>query len=266
MRLFTGYNDVRIIADEQAVPAFERLGEALASLSNELILGTDFRQSGAKLAKAIAKGFGKQVAFAGALPTPAIAWSARKLGVAITASHNPREYNGAKFFREKTCFLAKEMHSLQKIFGQSLEFNSRKAIELREDDEIKKNYVEALPEIRNGVFDLCGGAVCAIKEVFPKTIYSNPDAFFELHNPDPAEDELNELRRKTIESKEIGFAFDGDGDRVVAVDGGKKIPGDVIACFVARNFTASWLETSSGSSIPISIYPSSFPKGTMRYV
>ncbi len=82
------------------------------------------------------------------------------------------------------------------------------------------------------MFDLAGGAACAIKQVFPSTIFSDPDPLFEKHHPEPRDDALGALKEKTRKGL-VGFAFDGDADRVIVCDSGIVLEGDVVAAFIA---------------------------------
>jgi len=79
---------------------------------------------------------------------------------------------------------------------------------------------------------LAGGAACAIRQVFPGTIFNEPDPLFQKHSPEPKKDTLGVLREKT-KTGGPGFAFDGDADRVIVCDSGTVLEGDVVAAFIA---------------------------------
>ncbi len=224
------------------------LGAALRHFSDgsdELFLGRDFRKSGNSLANAIASGFlqagGREVKFLGTIPTPATAFLAGKLGCQVTASHNPPQYNGAKFFKEGRAFFSSELAKVKEAFESEAQKNAVKGALQKDvlgevDEGEVKRYVEALPEFGTAVFDLCGGAACALKRLFNERIFDSPDPLFERHSAEPKDSTLGELKRKTGIEKKLGLAFDGDADRVIAVDCGKFIPGDVLAAFIAANF------------------------------
>ncbi|MBA2333017.1 MAG: phosphoglucosamine mutase, partial [Actinobacteria bacterium] len=103
-RRYFGTDGVRgIVGEELTVELVERLGKAAALWQGRgrVFVGRDTRASGAELEEAFARGVvaaGGSAVLAGVLPTPAVALLALDLGVVITASHNPPEYNGVKFF------------------------------------------------------------------------------------------------------------------------------------------------------------------------
>src|SRR5690349_23375470 len=104
MRRYFGTDGVRgIVGDFLTLELVERLGRA-ASLwtgAAKVFVGRDTRASGVELEEAFARGVisaGGDCLLGGVLPTPAVALLALDLGVVISASHNPPEYNGVKFF------------------------------------------------------------------------------------------------------------------------------------------------------------------------
>src|SRR5215467_9988518 len=103
-RRYFGTDGVRGIVGRDLTPAFvERLGRAatLCTGGGGVFIGRDTRASGPELERAFASGVasaGGNAVLAGVLPTPAVALLRQDLGVVISASHNPPEYNGVKFF------------------------------------------------------------------------------------------------------------------------------------------------------------------------
>src|SRR5207245_4121806 len=92
-----------VVGEELTVDLVERLGRAatLWSRGGRVFVGRDTRGSGEELGEAFARGVvsaGGSAVLAGVLPTPAVALLALDLGVVISASHDPPEYNGVKFF------------------------------------------------------------------------------------------------------------------------------------------------------------------------
>src|SRR4029077_12196958 len=106
MRRYFGTDGVRGIVGRDITPAFvERLGRAVTLWSGggAVLIGRDTRASGRELERSFASGVasaGGNAMLAGVLPTPAVALLALDLGVVISASHNPPEYNGVKFFKK----------------------------------------------------------------------------------------------------------------------------------------------------------------------
>src|SRR5919197_1073623 len=103
-RRYFGTDGVRGIVGEKITPELvERLGKAAALWSGRgrVFVGRDTRGSGPQLEEALARGIvsaGGAAVLGGVLPTPAVALLALDLGAVISASHNPPEYNGVKFF------------------------------------------------------------------------------------------------------------------------------------------------------------------------
>ncbi len=215
------------------------LGEAISRSAPEIIAGMDYRKNNSVLLRAFAEGYGKEMIFLGNVPTPALAFSAMGFGIMFTASHNPPEYAGMKFFRNRTYISKEEMGKIKKEFEGIEKKGGRKSgsptkLNTIESIPLVNHYLDSIPEIQGGVFDLCGGAACALKEIFPKRIFDAPDPEYKKHSAEPKDDTLNGLKKKTIKRNLVGFAFDGDGDRLQVVDKGKLIEGDVAAAFVAN--------------------------------
>src|SRR5215216_5178541 len=103
-RRYFGTDGVRGVVGELVTPELvERLGRAAALWigAGKVFVGRDTRASGVELEEAFARGVvsaGGSAVLGGVLPTPAVALLALDLGVVISASHNPPEYNGVKFF------------------------------------------------------------------------------------------------------------------------------------------------------------------------
>ncbi|MFQ5405609.1 MAG: hypothetical protein ACE5DI_00415 [Candidatus Micrarchaeia archaeon] len=217
---------------------FVALGKALFSSSNRLVLGRDFRKSSKTLSSALAQGFasgGGSIDFLGEVPSPTVAFLSKDLGSCITASHNSAEYNGAKFFKHKRCFFSGELSKLKEGF-EKVEKVVVKSVELTEQAALVKEYEESLPEFKGGLYDLAGGAACGLKKVFPKVVFDSPDPLFERHSAEPKGETLARLKRETLRGRLVGFAFDGDADRLAVCDKGKVVEGDVLAAFVVSNF------------------------------
>jgi phosphoglucosamine mutase len=249
-RRYFGTDGVRGVVGRDLTPELvERLGRAatLWSGRGRIFVGRDTRASGPELEDALARGIasvGGNAIVAGVLPTPAVALLTLDLGCVITASHNPPEYNGVKFFDRD---------------GQKLSDAQEEEIEALLDepatgggdiDEVgvaTDSYLEHVVE-RFGS-DLTGlriGVDCA------NGAYSGlaPQAFTQLgaevtaigDEPDGTNinvgcgaTDLRALQRTVTElGLDLGVAFDGDGDRMLAVDGnGDVVDGDQIVSVLA---------------------------------
>jgi phosphoglucosamine mutase len=249
-RTYFGTDGVRgIVGEFLTAELVEQLGKAssLWSGRGRVFVGRDTRASGEELEEAFARGVasaGGSAVLAGVVPTPAVALLGLDLGVVITASHNPPEYNGVKFFDSR----------------------GRKLSDVAEEE------IEALldaPAPGGGEIDHVGVAVDSylehVLERFSADLsglrlavdcangaYSNiaPRAFAELgaqveaigNKPDGTNinvgcgaTDLAALQHRVTAGKfDLGIAFDGDGDRMLAVDeNGAAVDGDQIVAILA---------------------------------
>jgi phosphoglucosamine mutase len=249
-RTYFGTDGVRgIVGEFLTAELVEKLGKAssLWSGRGRVFVGRDTRDSGEELEEAFARGVasaGGSAVLAGVVPTPAVALLGLDLGIVITASHNPPEYNGVKFFDSR----------------------GRKLSDVAEEE------IEALldaPAPGGGEIDHVGVAVDSylehVLERFSADLtglriavdcangaYSNiaPRAFAQLgaqveaigNKPDGTNinvgcgaTDLAALQHRVTAGKfDLGIAFDGDGDRMLAVDeNGAAVDGDQIVAILA---------------------------------
>jgi len=249
-RQYFGTDGVRgVVGEDLTADLVERLGRA-ATLwcgRGRIFVGRDTRASGVELEAALARGIasvGGNAVVAGVLPTPAVALLTLDLGCVITASHNPPEYNGVKFFERD---------------GQKLTDGQEEQIEALLDrpgtdggdiDEVgvaTDSYLEHVLErfgsdltgLRIGV-DCANGAYSGLApKAFEQlgaqvtTIGNEPDG----HNINVGcgATDLRALQQVVVrDGLDLGVAFDGDGDRMLAVDaGGAVVDGDQIVAMLA---------------------------------
>jgi phosphoglucomutase len=161
-------------------------------------------------------------------------------GVAISASHNPPQYNGLKIF--DSTGMAYTMEQQERLEGlihkgeyTTSDWNHVGRVEVM---DLKRIYIEAVSEIveapleKRLVCDLFNGATTSIaKELFEELgcetilINAQPDGHFPAGNPEPNKESLKRLGKLIRETgAEIGFGFDGDGDRMMPVDENGEIP------------------------------------------
>ncbi|NUN11702.1 hypothetical protein HUU53_03580 [Candidatus Micrarchaeota archaeon] len=232
--MFKAYDVRGKYGEEVTEENFIKLGKALNSFSNKLVLGSDFREKNDSLTKALFSGFEGEKISVGVAPTAAVCFISKDLGVSLTASHNPAGYNGAKFFLNRRPFFEEEMTRAKNNY--STQSTSASSSDSKFNNELLANYVNELPLAENGVFDLGGGAACVFAGLFPETIYSKPDPTYEKHSPEPTKDALIDLIKITKEKNCLGFAFDGDADRVAVVDSGEFIDSNILTAFLASKF------------------------------
>ena len=267
-RLF-GTDGVRGVANDELTPMLAmQLGQAGAYvLSKEkehkptIMVGCDTRISGDMLANALMAGacsVGANVVYVGVIPTPAIAYLTRRYrvdaGVVISASHNPVEFNGIKFFDgngfKLPDALEDEIEQLIKSGMKDVQFPTGASIgkiKYRTDarEEYINHAVRAVHVDLRGmkiVIDCAEGAsyytsVETLKELGAEVvaIHNNPDGT--NINANCGSTHMGELQaRDVFEKADVGLAFDGDADRLLAVDeNGHQVDGDVIMAIVGNH-------------------------------
>jgi phosphoglucosamine mutase len=251
-RRYFGTDGVRGIVGEDLTPQLvERLGRA-ATLwidGGAVFIGRDTRSSGPELERAFASGVasaGGNAVMAGILPTPAVALLALDLGIVISASHNPPEYNGVKFFdrngRKLSDVEEEEIEALLDAEPRNPESGQIDDLEVAVDsylDHVLDRFGTDLVGLRVGV-DCANGAYSAIApRAFQDcgaqivTIGTEPDG--SNINVDCGATDLRALQQLVRDQGlSIGVAFDGDGDRMLAVDEhGDALDGDQILAILA---------------------------------
>ncbi len=267
-RLF-GTDGVRGVANDELTPLLAmQLGQAGAYvLSKEtehkptIMVGCDTRISGDMLANALMAGacsVGANVVYVGVIPTPAIAYLTRKYrvdaGVVISASHNPVEFNGIKFFNgngfKLPDALEDEIEALIRNNMKDINFPTGASvgkIKYRTDarEEYINHAVRAVPVNLKGmkiVVDCAEGAsyytsVETLKELGAEVvaIHNSPDGT--NINANCGSTHMSELMARVVyEKANIGLAFDGDADRLLAVDeNGHSVDGDEIMAIVGSH-------------------------------
>lgn len=263
-RLF-GTDGIRGVANLDLLPEMAlRLGRAaghvLGGPGHAVVIGRDTRRSGRMLEGALAAGLcsvGIDVRLVGHVPTPGLAYLARTnefvAGAMISASHNPAPDNGIKFFDHTGMKLpdAVEDEIEREMAGDDrLPRPTEGGIGLVGDARgLVKQYEDFLGRIAPAadglrvVLDCANGATYRVApsvfaaagaEVF--TLFDTPDG---LNINDGCGATAPEVLAKTVVDRgaDIGFAFDGDGDRVITVDRTGRIhDGDVVLALVARHF------------------------------
>ena len=249
--------DIRGIVGEDLDPEVtEAVGQAFGSRvrrdanssSPTVTVGCDNRATSPALAEGLISGMrsaGVDVLDVGTVPTPVLYWSEVKLGtdagVQITGSHNPPEWNGIKMTYGGSSLYGDAiqdlLHSIQASnFTSGSGGYERLTVLDRYVDDIAARF--SLDQPMRVAVD-CGngtGSILAVRlleaigvEVTP--LFCESDPTFPNHHPDPTVDEnLIDLIR-TIESgnHDLGVAFDGDADRIGAIDDqGKIIRGDIL--------------------------------------
>lgn len=240
------------------------LGKAIGTWvgkGNDVAIGTDTRISNYMLKNAVSSGLmsvGCDIIDLGEAPTPAIQYYTKQkadLGIAITASHNPPEFNGIKCIDEDGTELIKWMEEeIEEIyFSEDFEYVGWKEVgEMITDDPLRL-YSESIEEKIDKesiseaglkvVLDCANGAGCYVTPYLLRklgcdvtTLNAQPDGSFPGHNSEPTEENLQDLIELTSSDEfDLGIAHDGDADRTIFIDeNGGFIHGDKILTLVAK--------------------------------
>ena len=267
-RLF-GTDGVRGVAGtELTIELAMKLGQAGAYVLTKtkshkptIIVGCDTRISGGMLANALMAGIcsvGANAVYVGVLPTPAVAYLTRlhkvDAGVVISASHNPMEFNGIKFFNGEGYKLSDELEDEIQAHIENgmkdIDFPIGSGIgKIDYRFDMKDEYVEfekkCVPIDLKGmkiVIDCAEGAnyYTAVKTLTDLgadlvAIHTNPDGT--NINANCGSTHMEELMARVVKEKaQIGIAFDGDADRMLAVDEkGNMVDGDQIMLICAKH-------------------------------
>ena len=245
-RRYFGTDGVRGVVGEDLTPELvERLGRAatLWSRGGRVFVGRDTRASGEELEEAFGRGVvaaGGNAVLADVLPTPAVALLALDLAAVISASHNPPEYNGVKLFdgdgRKLTDAAEEEIEALfDAPFGRASGQIDRVGVATDSYlDHIVERFGSDLSRL-SVVVDCANGAYSGIAPAaFERlgaavtTIGSEPDGT--NINVGCGATDLSALQAAVVRGgADLGVAFDGDGDRMLAVDArGEMVDGDQI--------------------------------------
>jgi phosphoglucosamine mutase len=212
----------------------------------EVLVGRDTRGSGPELEQAVARGIvsaGGRAVLGGVLPTPAVAFLADELGIVVSASHNPPEYNGVKVFRHGGKLVDEQEAEIETLLGADAPGGG--SIDATADgaSAYLAHVVDAcgsdLSGLRigvdcaNGAFSALAPAAFAELGAEVSTIGTEPDG--SNINVGCGATALEALQHHvTSSSLDLGVAFDGDGDRMLAVDErGEVVDGDQILAVLA---------------------------------
>jgi phosphomannomutase/phosphoglucomutase len=244
----------------------QAVGGALATFARaklgrraRLAVGRDNRPSGERLSRAVRDGIvtaGGTAVDVGALPTPALYLATHELkvdgGLQVTGSHNPPEFNGFKMLAAGETLHGHDIQELRRLIETDGLDRGAGSGTLATDDSLLRRYADAIVS-RNGplarpvrvVVD-CGNGIASVAaeriltrlgaEVTP--LFCESDGTFPNHHPDPTVPEnlvdLQAAVRRT--GAELGIAFDGDGDRIGAVDErGTVVFGDQLLILFGRD-------------------------------
>lgn len=252
MRL--GYAAGRVLASHEHLPAGKR---------PSVLIGKDTRISGYMLEASLEAGLsaaGVDVLLTGPMPTPAVAYLTRALraqaGIVISASHNPYYDNGIKFFSAQGSKLPDEIEfAIEAELGKPMQvMDSAQLGKAKRVDDAAGRYVEFCKSTFPNHLDLRGLKI-VLDCAHGATYHVAPPVFHELgadviaigNHPDGLNinDQVGSthpqaLQKAVVEHRaDLGIAFDGDGDRVMMVDGaGNLLDGDQLLYIIAMGLYA----------------------------
>jgi len=264
-RLF-GTDGVRGIANADLTPELAfRLGEAAGHFLGDggrgrIVVGRDTRRSGDMLEGALVAGIcsgGADALAVGIIPTPAIALLTRELGaeggVVISASHNPAEYNGIKFFSRDGFKLPDDLEDeIEGFVGADRDWQRPTGLGVGRRHEVAdahETYIDHATSTIDGdlkglkvALDCGHGAAAtvtpeALRRLGAEVVSVNCDWDGMDINLDCGSTHLDVVRDLVLEAgADIGLAHDGDADRVLAVDEkGDEVDGDAIMAICATD-------------------------------
>jgi phosphoglucosamine mutase len=253
MKRFFGSSGVRgLVGEFITTDLAMKLGLGLATQLGEgcsVVIGRDTRTSGEMLERAFVSGLlsgGCNAELIGIFPTPGVAYLTKALnkdaGIMITASHNPPPYNGFKFFSKNgVAFLPEMEQRLEEILiSNSFKFSNWERIGSVKKSNSTSPYFSMLNDFSfdkkwRVVLDPgCGAAAVVAPLVFRNVgcdviaLNSQVDGHFPARNSEPTPENLQGLMKAVSElGADIGIAYDGDADRMVAIDEqGNFVPSD----------------------------------------
>ncbi len=249
---YFGTDGIRKLFSEELLSIATKVGYALSRLAYHILIAEDTRQTSPTLRNAVVTGAihgGATVTFAGIMPTPALSQAVRLgqygLGVMITASHNPKEYNGIKIFDNNGFKIGdKTILEIETLLENAPEIKG--SIMPPQSNVERTAYIDVLnkkldPQKTLSVLLDCanGATMTTAPYVFhhPKIkihiigtegdINNGCGVFF-----------LNEAKKRKIEKgADLAFIFDGDGDRIMCIDEENEIlDGDIILYILAKDY------------------------------
>jgi phosphomannomutase/phosphoglucomutase len=256
--------DIRGLVGAELTPELARgIGRAFATVGWErlgrapvLVVGRDNRPSGTALARAVRAGVveaGGTAVDVGTLPTPALYFAVPSLGadggVQVTGSHNPPEFNGFKLVLGGDAFHGDEILELWELIvterwrsGSGRETSDGSVLERYREAIVSRHHLEravrVVVDCGNGAGSLVSVATLRALGAEVTPLFCDSDGTFPNHHPDPTvpanlRDLQAEVRRT---GAELGLAFDGDADRIGAVDEtGEIVWGDLLLVVLGRD-------------------------------
>ena len=267
MRKYFGTDGIRGIAGESLTADLSfKVGKALGKLLTEkkehpkVVIGRDTRISCDMIEQALTAGLtstGVNVMTVGTIPTPAIAYLTKTIetdsGIMISASHNPYQDNGIKIFGPDGFKLSDEQElEIESLIDNSEQIKNAsfdKIGKLYSGNELTQKYIQHIKQSITGdlsdikiALDCANGATTGVAPFIFGDLEADIETIGCQPNGTNINDNVGSTKINTISefvkknNVDVGFAFDGDGDRVLAVDAkGNIVDGDKIMFILAKH-------------------------------
>lgn len=262
MSIFKGYDIRGIYPSQLNQETAYKIGRAFVSFvkPKNVVIGQDVRLSSPKLFESLSQGImdqGADVIHIGLSTTPMMYFSTIKLGadagINITASHNPKEYNGFKLVRRQAVPISSEtgIYEIQELVEKNKFSKPKKKGKLMKQEMLNQYINNALSFVdveKIKYLKICvdtanamGGLI--IPKLFGKLpcelvpLFMDMDGTFPNHEPNPLKEEtLEELKKSVVKEKaDLGIGLDGDADRIIFVDEkAQVIPGDIMTALLSK--------------------------------
>ncbi len=247
---FSGSSGIRMKWGTELLALAHDLGLSIGNEFERVIIASDFRETSDSLLSTMAGAImagGAHVYYGGKVPTPTLAYAAKNydVGVMITASHNPPDYNGIKLWNpDGSAFSDEQMRSLER---KGMVKNWDTVGKWEERNALQEHYDALLREF--GQLDLkvivdCSNGAGSVLTPFilrelgaeVTTINCHPSGKFPGHPSEPSPENLEILKRMVREKRaDLGIAHDGDADRFIAITpSGNYLGGDYILAIFTK--------------------------------
>ncbi len=271
--IFRAYDIRGIYPNEVNEEIAFKIGKAFGTLNpRKIAVGCDVRLSSPSIKENLIKGIlstGSDVVDVGFTSTPMIIFATMHLkcdgGINVTASHNPKEYNGFKIFTKGSIPMSYEtgIHKIEELVNNE-KFNVGNGfVEKKDIFDDYSQYILSKVNFENKKMRIvvdCGNSVAGKinTEILRRAgfeiieLFCKPDGNFPNHIPDPMEPEnIEDIKKKVVETgADIGFAYDGDNDRLGVIDrNGKEITPNDITIILAKHA----LDKTPGGKIVVNI-------------
>ena len=258
--IFKSYDIRGVFGDTLTLQDAYKIGHSFADYvdSESILIGHDGRLSNMEMLNAVASGVsnsGKSVLYVGLVPTDVVYSLSGLLelpGIVITASHNPKEYNGLKLCNSGAVPIGEHSGLLEiKNNIKNIDFGEISNLRLETNNELDLYFQHIQKLVKpekvsshlkfgvdggNGAIGSIFEEISAIYKFDSEKLYMEVDGNFPNHPADPSNNEnLKEIIKLVQEKKlDFGVAFDGDADRAVFIDdAGKVISGSMMTTLIA---------------------------------